>query len=492
MSNKTLKSVLVVDDTPTNIDILMEILADEFDVTVATDGESALESVEESKPNIILLDIMMPGMDGYEVCTRLKQSEHTKDIPVIFITAMNDIQDEIKGFEVGAVDYITKPFSPPIVLRRVQSILKLEDKTRELAILAKKLSKYLSPQVYVSIFRGDQDVVINSERKKLTIFFSDIVNFTSTTEGMEAEDLTDLLNSYLEEMSTIALKYGGTIDKFIGDAILIFFGDPLSQGLEEDAEACVSMAIEMRERLKELQKKWYSFGMQNPFQVRAGIATGYCTVGNFGSKNRMDYTIIGSQVNIAARLEGAAHPGQILISHETWSLVQDRIHCLKDKIISVKGISHPIQTYQVTDLIENLNSEKSPITAKQFVEDIPSLEIDSKLKDAYLLLDKQNALQPAAITKDGKPQGIITRYQLLDQMQGDLPSSVYLEQTLADILITDVIVVDEEWPVEKIAERLVGRKKTELYDPVIVTSESKLTGQIPSHKLIKYLLGDKE
>lgn len=153
----------------------------------------------------------------------------------------------------------------------------------------------------------------------MTIFFSDIVNFTSTTEGMETEDLTDLLNSYLEEMSRIAIKYGGTIDKFIGDAILIFFGDPLSQGVKEDAKACASMAIEMRDRLKELQEKWYSFGIQNPFQVRAGITTGYCTVGNFGSKSRMDYTIIGNQVNIASRLESNAKPDQILISHETFS-----------------------------------------------------------------------------------------------------------------------------------------------------------------------------
>ncbi len=210
MGESTRKSVLIVDDTPTNIDILIEILAEDYEVAVATDGDSALESVDESKPDLILLDIMMPGMDGYQVCSILKKHESTRDIPVVFITAMNDIKDEIKGFEVGAVDYITKPFSPPVVQRRVKSILKLEDKTRELENLSNKLSKYLSPQVYVSIFRGEQDVVIESTRKKLTIFFSDIVNFTSTTKGMEAEDLSALLNSYLEEMSQIALKHGGT------------------------------------------------------------------------------------------------------------------------------------------------------------------------------------------------------------------------------------------------------------------------------------------
>jgi len=488
MSEKVRKSVLVVDDTPTNIDILLEILTEEYDVAVALDGESALESVDESKPDIILLDIMMPGMDGYEVCTTLKKHESTRDIPVVFITAMNDIKDEIKGFEVGAVDYITKPFSLPVVQRRVEAILKLEEKTRDLTVLSNKLSKYLSPQVYVSIFRGEQDVVIESKRKKLTIFFSDIVNFTSTTEGMEAEDLSALLNSYLEEMSSIALKHGGTIDKFIGDAMLIFFGDPLTRGLEEDAQACVSMAIEMRDRLKELQKRWYSFGMQEPFKVRTGIATGYCTVGNFGSKNRMDYTIIGNQVNIAARLEGKAQPGQILISHETWSLVSDHIRCIKDGLIHVKGISHPIQTYQVIDLAEKVDEALPQLLAGQFLEPIEQIEITKTLGDAYIMLDKKSPLEPLVIVKEGNPQGIINRYQLMEQLQGDLSKAVYLEQELISLLIKEVVTVDIEWPLREILSRVSLRKESDLFDPVLVTEEGKLVGMIPAHKLVKHIL----
>ena len=490
MDNETMKSVLVVDDTPTNIDILVGILSDDYLVSVATDGPSALESVVECLPDIILLDIMMPGMDGYEVCRRLKADESSKDIPVIFITAMNDIQDELRAFEAGGVDYITKPFSPPVVLRRVQSVLALEDKTRQLSTLAKKLSKYLSPQVYVSIFRGDQDVEITSKRKKLTIFFSDIVNFTSTTEGMETEDLTDLLNSYLEEMSSIALKYGGTIDKFIGDAILIFFGDPLSMGIEEDACACVSMAIEMREQLKKLQEKWYSFGMQNPFKVRVGITTGYCTVGNFGSRNRMDYTIIGSQVNIASRLESNAQPGQILISHETWSLINKKIHCLKDKKIKVKGISHPIQTYQVTDLIENIEVSNTEITAGQLSENILSIDCNAKITEAYLLLADSTAYESAVIMNDNEPIGLFSRCKLIES-HNNIPTDVFMEQTVLDHMQPILLSVDKDWPAGDIAERFIERADNSINDPVIVTSEGKLIGQISAVKLLKYFLGDR-
>src|SRR5262249_42326257 len=151
-----------------------------------------------------------------------------------------------------------------------------------------KLSKYLSPQVYSSIFSGSQDVRIASSRKKLTIFFSDIADFTETTDALESEELTALLNHYLTEMSKIALAHGATIDKYIGDAILAFFGDPETRGVQEDAMACVDMAIAMQRRMRELQAEWSDAGLQKPFELRIGINTGYCTVGNFGSEDRMD------------------------------------------------------------------------------------------------------------------------------------------------------------------------------------------------------------
>ena len=193
----------------------------------------------------------------------------------------------------------------------------LADKSRALEQLSNQLAKYLSPQVYESIFTGKQEVKIASRRKELTVFFSDIAGFTETTDRLESEDLTRLLNHYLTEMSRIALSYGATVDKYVGDAILIFFGDPETRGVKEDALACIEMAIAMRKRMLELQHVWRASGLEKPLQCRIGINTGYCTVGNFGSEVRMDYTIIGGGVNLASRLEAAATPGEILISFET-------------------------------------------------------------------------------------------------------------------------------------------------------------------------------
>ncbi len=213
----------------------------------------------------------------------------------------------------------------------------------QLKTLSAKIAKYISPQVYNSIFSGKKDVKLESYRRILTVFFSDIKGFTATTDSLESEALTKLLNEYLNEMSEIAVKNGGTIDKFIGDAIMIFFGDPETKGEKADALACVSMAIEMRNKMKYLQWKWDTQGVSQPLRVRIGINTGYCTVGNFGSEDRLDYTIIGGQVNIASRLESNAHADQILISHETYALIKDKIFCEPKGQVNVKGIAHTIQ-----------------------------------------------------------------------------------------------------------------------------------------------------
>ncbi len=188
----------------------------------------------------------------------------------------------------------------------------LSEKSAALEALSGKLAKYLAPQVYNSIFAGRQDVAIASKRKKLTVCFSDIAGFTETTDKMESEDLTQLLNHYLTEMSKIALQYGATIDKYVGDAIMMFFGDPESRGVKEDALACVTMALAMQKRIGELAGAWRDAGIETPLRCRIGIHTGYCTVGNFGSEDRMDYTIVGGAVNLASRLEHEAPPGGVL------------------------------------------------------------------------------------------------------------------------------------------------------------------------------------
>jgi adenylate cyclase len=179
------------------------------------------------------------------------------------------------------------------------------------------------------------------------IFFSDFAGFTETTDNLESEELTALLNRYFNEMSKIALQYGATIDKFIGDAIMLFFGDPETRGAKEDALACVKMAIAMQARMADLGAEWRSLGLEHPFQLRIGINTGFCTVGNFGSEDRVDYTIIGGEVNLAARLQSHAEVGGILIAHETYSLVKDAIAAAEHEPISVKGFSRPIRCYAV-------------------------------------------------------------------------------------------------------------------------------------------------
>jgi PAS domain S-box-containing protein len=223
----------------------------------------------------------------------------------------------------------------------------LAEKSQQLEGLSAKLAKYLSRQLYQSIFEGRHEVRVTSYRKKLTIFFSDIQGFAELTDSMEAESLSQLLNEYLSEMSVIAAHHGGTIDKFIGDGIMIFFGDPESRGERDDAVACVEMALAMRRRVHGFQQEWQDRGIARLLQVRMGINTGFVTVGNFGSEDRLDYTIVGGQVNAAARLEVIAEPDQILISHETYALVKERVRCEPVGELKVKGIAYPIRTYQV-------------------------------------------------------------------------------------------------------------------------------------------------
>ncbi|NQD93249.1 adenylate cyclase [Pseudomonas sp. CrR25] len=242
-------------------------------------------------------------------------------------------------------------------LAQVRSEIKREQE--KAARLARNLAKYLSPQVWESIFSGKKSVRLETQRKKLTVFFSDIKGFTELSEELEAEALTDLLNSYLNEMSKICLKYGGTIDKFIGDSVMVFFGDPNTQGAKKDAVAAVSMAIAMRKHMKVLRQQWRAQGITKPLEIRMGLNTGYCTVGNFGADTRMDYTIIGRDVNLASRLESAAEAGEILISHETYSLVKDLIMCRDKGQINVKGFTRPVQIYQVVDFRRDLGATSS-------------------------------------------------------------------------------------------------------------------------------------
>ena len=246
-----------------------------------------------------------------------------------------------------------------VYLAKAQLDIKREQE--KAARLAQNLAKYLSPQVWQTIFSGKRTVSLGTQRKKLTVFFSDIKGFTELSEELEAEALTDVLNTYLNEMSKIVLKYGGTIDKFIGDSVMVFFGDPTTQGSKKDAIAAVSMAIAMRKHMKVLRQQWRAQGIDKPLEIRMGINTGYCTVGNFGADTRMDYTIIGREVNLASRLESAAEAGEILMSNETYSLTKDVVMARDKGQINVKGFSRPIQIFQVVDFRRDLGATSSYI-----------------------------------------------------------------------------------------------------------------------------------
>lgn len=270
---------------------------------------------------------------------------------------LNDI--ELRSDEVGQLARVFKQLSFDFLNKEktLDSLVKertieLIDRNNQLETLSVRLSKYLSPQIYSSLFRENRSVSTPAKRKKLTVFFSDIVNFSDITERVESEDITRILNEYLNEMSNIALKYGATIDKYVGDAIMIFFGDPETLGVQEDARACVLMAVEMQRMIKRLSVRWQKQGFDHPFQIRIGINTGYCTVGDFGSNERMDYTIIGHQVNLAARLEQAAKPDTVLISHDTYALVKDYVDVEEREPLTVKGNSRTIQAFTVVGLKE--------------------------------------------------------------------------------------------------------------------------------------------
>lgn len=222
-----------------------------------------------------------------------------------------------------------------------------------------RLSKYLSPPLRKAILTG-KDVRAETQEKALTIFFSDMEGFTQLAEKLGPEQLTSLLNSYLTVMSEIAFRFGGTVDKVIGDSIMVFFGDPESRGVRSDAVRCVSMAIAMRKAMQELQLRWQAEGIEHPVGLRMGINSGVCKVGNFGTENRLDYTLLGRAVNLASRLESSADSNEILLSEDTYGLIGDSIHCIDKGQISIKGFAEPVKVYSAVDLHKHLSSDYPP------------------------------------------------------------------------------------------------------------------------------------
>jgi len=298
--------------------------------------------------------------------------------------------------EIRLIGNIASEYQRDVDNKLLVSVLnETKQQNKKVEILSEQLGKYVPPQIHQALLLGKYDTGIATRRKKLTIFFSDIKNFTSTSEGLQPEDLTKYLNEYFSEMTSIALNHGATIDKYIGDAMMVFFGDPDTKGEKEDARKCVEMALTMQERMTQLQEKWKNEGFAEPFQVRMGINTGYCNVGNFGSDQRLTYTIIGGEVNVAQRLETAADANGIFLSYESFAHAQDMINVEQKEAISMKGISREIKVYSVVERKTNC-SDSGEINKKEkeLVQDetVSGVGVDLRLLQIEKTLEKQNKL----------------------------------------------------------------------------------------------------
>jgi len=373
-------TILIVDDTPANLSLLCDVLKSDYRTKAAVNGEKALKlAFSGTPPDLILLDIMMPGMDGYEVCRRLKANPATRNIPVIFVTAMSEVEDETRGLELGAVDYVTKPISAPIVKARVKTHLALYDQAREMErMIAKleaqagdlaewnrsletrvaegvnqvdrlgRLKRFFSPSVVDLLLSGSAEDPLKSHRREIAAVFLDLRGFTAFTETSDPEDVMGVIGEYHEAMGQLVMAHSGTLERFAGDGIMIFFNDPVQ--VDNPAEKAVKMAIAMQERFATLAQGWHKRGYELAMGV--GVAQGYATIGAIGFEGRRDYGAIGTVTNLAARLCGEAAGGQLLISQRVQGLVADFARTDPVGELTLKGFHRPVMAYAVRGYVD--------------------------------------------------------------------------------------------------------------------------------------------
>ena len=355
------KKILIVDDEPFNLDLLEQELG-EYDYAIerASDGVEALEKTESFKPDVILLDYMMPRMNGLEVVKRLRGNPAHNGIPVILLTAKATQVDKIAGLDAGADDYVTKPFDSFELLARVRAMLRLkemhdtlEEWNRTLADKVKqqvveldrmaRLKRYLAPQIAETILAED-DALFKTHRREITIVFLDLRGFTAFSDNAEPEEVMDFLRHYHAEMGSVVFKFEGTLERFVGDGIVVIFNDPIP--CEDHAQKAVRMALEMRDRVKELRAGWRKKGYD--LDLGVGLAAGYATLGTMGFEGRMDYGTVGNLPNLAARLCAEAKGGQILTDQKTMSRLDENFEAEPIQELNLKGISRPILAYNIT------------------------------------------------------------------------------------------------------------------------------------------------
>jgi class 3 adenylate cyclase len=358
-----LNKILIVDDEPFNLDLLEQELADyDYVIERANDGVEALEKTESFQPDVILLDYMMPKMNGLEVVRRLRKIERLKSIPVILLTAKATQEDKIAGLDAGADDYVTKPFDSFELLARVRAMLRikqmhdtLDEWNRDLADKVNRqvkdlermarLKRYLSPQIAETIL-GDDDSLFKTHRREITIVFLDLRGFTAFSDSAEPEEVMDFLRRYHGEMGPLVFKFDGTLERFMGDGIVVIFNDPIP--CPDHAQKAARMALEMRDRVKELRGAWLKMGYA--LDLGVGLAAGYATLGTVGFEGRMDYSTVGNLPNLAARLCAEAKGGQILTDQKTMSRLENTFEAESLPELSLKGINRSVPAFNIVGL----------------------------------------------------------------------------------------------------------------------------------------------
>jgi adenylate cyclase len=375
---RTPPRILIVDDNSENLDILRTRLAIHgYAILTADNGEEALTLAREQQPDLILLDVMMPKMDGFEVCRRLKADPALPFMPIILVTAKADSKDIVAGLEAGGDEYLTKPVDQAGLVARVKSMLRikslhdtvqeqtarlemqaarlaelnrvLEDRVQEqVAQLERlgRLKRFFSPQLAELIVAGDAEDPLKSHRREVTVVFLDLRGFTSFAETAEPEDVMGVLREYHGEMGRLILVHEGTLERFTGDGMMVFFNDPVP--IPDPGERALRMAVAMRDRIHELSFRWRKRGYE--LDIGVGIALGYATIGAIGFEGRWDYGAIGSVTNLAARLCGEAKPGQILISQRLLATVDELVDVEPVGELSLKGFHRSITAYSILRL----------------------------------------------------------------------------------------------------------------------------------------------
>ena len=364
--------ILVVDDSETNRDILVTRLGMHgYDLLQAADGEEAIEVAHKAHPDLVLLDVMMPKLDGIEATKRLKADASLPFTPIILVTAKADSKDIVTGLEAGADEYLTKPVDQTSLVARVKSMLRVKElhdkiasqaadlatwnKTLEQRVAdqlsqierASRLKRFLAPQIAELVLNEGSEHLLDSHRRDVTVVFGDLRGFTAFAETAEPEEVMGILREYHSALGPLVHKYEGTIERFIGDGFLVLFNDPLPC---PDPPVCaIRMATEMRACMTELAEGWRKRGHELGFAI--GIAHGYATLGRIGFEGRFDYSAIGTVVNLAARLCSQALAGQILIDPKVYAAVEAKVDAEPAGELTLKGLSRAIKAFNIKTLV---------------------------------------------------------------------------------------------------------------------------------------------